>query len=506
MIPNTKRTKIRLILAILLVIGKLTSSIAQETFQLLFQNPHDEASQCMIENIDHEIIAVGTENIKPYYDISGCLGKIWKFKNTTDTFTRTYAFHDTACFFSNIFQLGNGNYHVFCTMYEPPEFNKFSLSIVELNEQLEIISQKRLEIGATHLNSNLVKAFSDEYFIFGTGYWGDTLKSYVVKLDKSLNITAFRSATDPAAGDGYYMDCILSPDSSQLWTVANFPHDGEGCHFITYDTSLNLVNVKPLPDFMNLNAGIHERYSHNITLKSYVDDKFLIGSIMRKMENWESNTKIGFSVLDTSMQWPQVQYFGSNDTLYYTTYSRPTFDFRTTDSIFFTGTKNQISYFFPQKPSWILSGALDSDFQPYYINYYGGDAYYHAHSMLLTSDGGSIILADRYDKDTQGYEYDIFFLKLNNQGLITKVRKNDICPHRPFIVSPNPFRNSFQVELFNEKATLTLIDLSGREVQKEILSKGVNKVNASKLNTGIYVAKVELNQEEFYTEKIIKIK
>jgi hypothetical protein len=257
---------------------------------------------------------------------------------------------------------------------------------------------------------------------------------------------------------------------------------------------------------MNLNAGIHESYSHNITLKSYVDDKFIIGSVMRKMENWESNTKIGFSVLDTSMQWQQVQYFGSDDTSYYTSYSRPTFDFHTTDSIFFTGTKNQISSFFPQKPSWIMAGALDSDFQPYYINYYGGDAYYHANSMLLTSDGGSIILADRYDKNTQGYEYDVFFLKLNNQGLITEVNQNEICPHRPFLISPNPFENSLQIEMFNETAALTLIDLSGREVQKEILTKGVNKINTSKLHIGIYVAIVELNHGKFYSEKIIKIK
>jgi hypothetical protein len=506
MILTIHLTKIKLILAILLVIGKLTSSIAQETFQLLFQNPHDEMAQSMIENKNHEFIGVGFENVKPYYEISGRLGKIWKFKNFTDTLTRTYSFHDTACAFSNIFQLGNGNYHVFCSMYEPPEFDIFSLSIVELNEHLEIILQKRLEFGATHLISNLVKAFSDKYYIFGTGYWGDTLKSYVVKLDKSLNITAFKSATDPAAGDGYYMDCILSPDSSQLWTVANFPHDGEGCHLIVYDTSLNLVNVKPLPDFMNLNAGIHESYSHNITLKRYVDDKFIIGSVMRKMENWESNTKIGFSVLDTSMQWQQVQYIGSDDTSYYTSYARPTFDFRSTDSIFFTGTKNQISSFFPQKPSWIMAGALDSVFQPYYINYYGGDAYYHANSMLLTSDGGSIILADRYDKNTQGYEYDVFFLKLNSQGLITEVNQNEIYRQSPFLISPNPFENSLQIELFNETASLTLIDLSGREVQKEILTKGVNKINTSKLHIGIYVAKVELNHGKFYSEKIIKIK
>ena len=506
MICNIDSTKIKLVLALLLVIGKLTSSSAQETFQLLFRCANDEMAQSLIENKEHEIVAVGFENIKPYYDMSGRLGKIWKFNNTTDTLTRTYSFHDTACFFSNIFQLGNGNYHVFCTLFEPPEYTKFSLSVIELNEQLDIILQKRLDFGATHVISSLVKEFSDEYYILGTGYWGDTLKNYVVKLDKALNIAAFKGITDPVAGDGYYMDCILSPDSSQLWTVANFPHDGEGSHLITYDTSLNLLLVKPFPEFMNLDAGIYEGYNHNITLKNYINDKFIAGSIMTKMVNWDDNIKIGFSVLDTSMQWPQVQYFGSDDTVFYTTYARPTFDFRTPDSIFFTGTKRQIPSFFPQKPDWILAGALNSDFQPYYINYYGGDAYYHANSMLLTSDGGFIILADRYDKNTQGYEYDVFFLKLNSQGLITKVNQTEICPHRSFIISPNPFENSFQVELFNEKAFLTLIDLSGREMQNVLLTKGINKIDTSRLNTGIYVAKIELSHGEFYSEKIIKIK
>lgn len=495
----------KLVLAMLLVIGMISSSIAQETFQLLFKNPNDERAQSMIENSNHEMLAVGSVG-ESFFGLMGKEGKIWKFKNQYDTLTRTYLFHDTACYFSNIMQLSNGNYHVFSIMYEPPLYNIYSLTMLELNEQLNIIGQKRLEIGARHLVSCFVKDFHDKYYLLGTGYWGDTLKTYAVRLDKSLNVCAFKSFTDPAAGDGYFMDCILSPDSTQLWTISSFPHDGNGSHMIVFDTALNLIKVKPLPEYMNLNAGIFEGYQHNITIKNLTGDKFVTGSIMEKMVNWDNHNKIGFSVLDTSMQWPVVQYFGSDDTSYYTTYARPTFDFRSPDSIFFTGIKRQISAFFPQQPSWIMAGALDSTFQPYYLNYYGGDAYYHAHSMLLTSDGGFIILADRYDKNTQDQEYDVFFLKLNNEGLITSAGNNDICPQQPYLIYPNPFENNFQIELFDEQAFLQITNIDGKGIYESKLSGGITKVDLSPYKTGVYPVKITLKNGKTFSTKVIKIK
>jgi WD40 repeat protein len=493
--------------AMLLIIGCMPcSSIAQETYPLLFQCPYDEMSMSVIENSQHQFVAVGFDNTKPYYDLSGRRGKLWKFSSPTDTLTKTYYLNDTSLSFIKIFQKGDGNYHVFGIYSFHPDFKVYSIAMLELNSDFELVKQK--SIGLPDLNhhvSDVIRFFHGNYYLFGVGYWGDTVKSFVFKVDQELNLVNYSCLPYPADKSGYYMDCILSPDSTRFYAVTNFPNDGESCHFFVYDTALNLLSVKAFPEYMDLNHGILEDFSHNITIANFPNNRILTGAVMGKMLNWDQEVRIGFSLLDTTMQWVPPQYFGSDDTTFYTAYGRPTFAYRNPDSIFFTGTKRQIASFFPQKPNWLIAGALDSTLQPYFINYYGGDAYYHANSMLLTSDGGYLILADRYDKNTQGLEYDVFFLKLNSQGLITNTSQGKVCPYEHFLISPNPFDNNFQVELFAEKAFLTLIDLSGRVVQQELLTRGANKINTSNLNAGVYLAQVKLNIGEVYTKKIIKI-
>ncbi len=506
MICKISSNKVIHILVLLLVIGISSSSIAQETFPLLFRCPHDEMSMSMIENNEHQFIAVGFENIKSYYDMSGRKAKIWKFGNASDSLTRIYTFNDSACCFTKIFQTEGGNYHVFGTFCIPPAYNTYSISSFELDNQLNIVQQKKIDVeNLANFYAETIRKIMGNYYLFGVGHCGDTVKSFVIRLDSNLNLVRYKTFVYPAEGDGYFMDCILSPDSSKLYAVTNFPHDGKGCHFFVYDTSLNLLSIKPLPGYSNFNLHYYVDYSHNITIKNFTNNNLLIGSIMSISNNGDVETKIGFTIQDISMQWKPVHYFGSNDTSFYTTYGRPTFDFHNQDSIFFTGTKNQISSFFPSKPSWLIAGALNADLQPYFINYYGGDAYYHANSMLLTSDGGYIILADRYDKNTQGLQYDVFFLKLNNKGIITNSKPIEVCPRQDFIVSPNPFRKHFQVQLFTEQALFTIVDLSGREVYKSMLTKGMNQIDASGLNAGVYLARVKINDYRYYTEKIIKI-
>jgi hypothetical protein len=158
-------------------------------------------------------------------------------------------------------------------------------------------------------------------------------------------------------------------------------------------------------------------------------------------------------------------------------------------------------------PNWLIAGALDSTLQPYFINYYGGDAYYHANSMLLTSDGGYLILADRYDKNTQDYEYDVFFLKLDKNGLITGSEHQTLCPQHVCAINPNPFTDNLQIDLFIEKARLSITDVSGREVANISLSNGNNKINTISFPGGIYFARIISNKQQMLqTEKLIKIK
>ncbi|PKP48719.1 MAG: hypothetical protein CVT94_07570 [Bacteroidetes bacterium HGW-Bacteroidetes-11] len=485
------------------------SSIAQGTYSLLFRCPYDEMSMSVIENSQHEFVAVGFDNTKPYYDLSGRRGKIWKFSSPTDTLTKTYYLNDTSLSFIQIFQNGEGNYHVFGIYSFPPDYKEYSIAMLELNSDFELVKQKSVVLpDLNHHVSDVIRFFHGNYYLFGVGYWGDTVKSFVFKVDQELNLVNYSCLSSPAQESGYYMDCILSPDSTKFYAITSFPNEGDGaCHLFVYDTALNLISVKVFPKYMDLNQGIYENFSHNVTIANFSNNRILTAAVMGKMLNWDQEVKIGFSFLDTTMQWVPPQYFGSDDTTFYTAYGRPTFAFRNPDSIFFTGTKRQIASFFPQKPNWLIAGALDSTLQPYFINYYGGDAYYHANSMLLTSDGGYLILADRYDKNTQDNEYDVFFLKLDKDGLITGSEHQTLCPQNVCAIHPNPFNDNLQIDLFIEKARLSIIDVSGREAAIISLSKGNNKINTISFPCGIYFARIISNKQQILqTEKLIKIK
>ncbi len=485
------------------------SSIAQETYSLLFRCPYDEMAMSVIENHQHEYVAVGFDNTKPYYDLSGRRSKIWKFSNPIDTVAFVYSFHDTAAIFTRVFQLENSHYHVFGTYFLPPNYNQLAILMLELDSEMKIVKQKTLYYPSlTDYGASVIRKYMDKYYLWGEGNLDSQIVHFVCSLDNNYNITNFQYYQSLISQDSFFMDCILSPDSTKFYAVTNFPNEGDGaCHLFVYDTALNLLSVKVFPKYLNLNQGIFEDFSHNVTIANFSNNRILTAAVMGKMLNWDQEVKIGFSLLDTTMQWVPPQYFGSDDTTFYTAYGRPTFAFRNPDSIFFTGTKRQIASFFPQNPNWLIAGALDSTLQPYFINYYGGDAYYHANSMLLTSDGGYLILADRYDKNTQDDEYDVFFLKLDKDGLITGSEHQTLCPQKVCVINPNPFNDNLQIDLFIEKARLSITDVSGREAANISLSKGNNKINTISFPGGIYFARIISNKQQMLqTEKLIKIK
>lgn len=482
------------------------SSIAQETYSLLFRCPYDEMAMSVIENHQHEYVAVGFDNTKPYYDLSGRRSKIWKFSNSIDTVTFVYSFHDTSAIFTRVFQLENNHYHVFGTYFLPPNYNQLAILMLELDSEMKIVKQKTLSYPSlTDYGASVVRKYMNKYYLWGEGNLNSQIVHFVCSLDNNYDISNFRYYQSLITQDSYFMDCILSPDSTRFYAVTNFPSEGDGaCHLFVYDTTLNLLSVKVFPHYMNLNQGIFEDFSHNVTIANFPNNRMLTGAVMGKMLNWDQEVKIGFSLLDTTMKWVPPQYFGSDDTTFYTAYGQPTFVFRNPDSIFFTGTKRQIPSFFPQKPNWLIAGALDSTLQPYFINYYGGDAYYHANSMLLTSDGGYLILADRYDKNTQDNEYDVFFLKLDKNGLVTGNTLPEICPLRSFLLSPNPGSNEVHLDLAPLHAQLFIYNVSGILVHSQSLTQGTNLINTTKLPKGIYMFSVTDENNNTNSQKWIK--
>jgi hypothetical protein len=481
---------------------------AQDSYQVLFRNSKNESVNSMIQDKNGSIIAVGKSNV---FDSQRDTyrGKVWKINSAIDTLSMQFTFGDTSSSFNYIEELANGNYLLGGNIFLPPDYNNGLLIFLEVTKSFEKVKQKTICIeGWTNIYAELTKKFSENYYLLGSVFIDNYIQSFIIKTNSDLDTLSSRVYTNATGTTGQFMDCILSPDSSQLWTFTDgFTPGGSAADDIfIYDTLLNFVKCKSFPFVLNpVTVDIDVEYQHNMTVRWLTDSTFLVGCNHLRTYNQQQDLEydIGFSEMDSALLLVPITYFGSNDTTDYAPFLHATFDFRTSDSIVFSGTKRQISEFWPHKPSWIKAGMFNRNMQPIYDNYYGGDAYYKALIIKCTSDGGSMIAANRYDYLTQNSERDVFFLKLNNVGLITGEAENEICPFSVFNVYPNPSHSSFKITLIVEKAGMKLYNLSGTVVLQKQIIEGENLINSSSLIAGTYICEIITQKGELFRKKIV---
>lgn len=481
------------ILLIFIVFGHMVQ--AQNTFSVLFKNPLNEGVWSMIEDTNKDYIAVGQGNAWSYESMSG---KVWKIGVNGDTLSRTYHFGDSAAGFQDIRQLNNGNYLVTGTIMWQPDYYE-NLLLLEINQDLGIVNKKIILLpGMEHTRGWVMKKLLNSYYIITATAGPNSMTSeigdpYFIKLNANFDTVLSYHVKLP--GDQVADDILFSSDSSQFFVFGQsyISLGGGGLQEkVVYDTSFNFIGYKVFPS---------DQYRGYNQAKWITDTTFIMGCNYLSYQDF--NDYQCFMEMDTALQIHNENHIGVPDSNDYCGASN-TFDFYTTDSIHFAGTKNVIIDFWPQDPSWIRTGILNRELQPYHERFYGGDAYYFTYGIICTSDGGSLICAQRYDYLTQYYEHDMFFLKLNNEGLITEIKDNEICPYRPFSLYPNPGSNILNISLVLPTATFSLSDMNGKIFIRKQIKSGENKIDCSRLQPGTYLIKIIDIKGESFTQKWIK--
>lgn len=75
----------------------------------------------------------------------------------------------------------------------------------------------------------------------------------------------------------------------------------------------------------------------------------------------------------------------------------------------------------------------------------------------------------------------------------------------PFSLYPNPANSIINIDIEDEKTgVLTIFDLHGREVQRNILNYKENSFDISELSQGIYLFQIEIGDEKYFTKVIIE--
>jgi hypothetical protein len=291
------------------------------------------------------------------------------------------------------------------------------------------------------------------------------------------------------------MDCILDSDSSHLLSFTRGMATGD--EMMTLDMDLNILERKGFPNLVQ-NGNVIDNYTSNMTVKIDSDTSFLVGSNHWRSYDFIDQYDIGFSKLNRSLDRAPVNYIGSVDTVDFASSCR-SFDCVNNDDIYFAGTKNNIFDFYPQDPSWILAGKLNSNLQIEYERLYGGDANYKTMDIKCTSDGGYLIGAIRFDYLTQNNEWDVVFYKLNQDGLITD-SQNEVKPTLNLKVYPNPVTESFTIDL-PESGTIELFSILNQKVLESRVNRGVNFTDISTLKSGFYLLKY--TSKHFNASKLI---
>lgn len=145
------------------------------------------------------------------------------------------------------------------------------------------------------------------------------------------------------------------------------------------------------------------------------------------------------------------------------------------NNIYMGGTSNldYFNPFFSTLDSWFHLIKINPDITPVWENWYGGDAYYFLYSILATTDGGCLMVGNRYDYETQDQERDIYIAKVNTEGLI--VWTQEIQPDESlFSIYPNPGNESLNINSPLDHLQVQLFGLTGRMECVADLSNGPN--------------------------------
>jgi hypothetical protein len=474
-----------LLVMLLLVLSSLPIH-SQNTFQYTISSPDDQVINQTIENNDGGFVLVGriyhSETGKPggYIIEIDSVGNVLKEDVLQKDDTISYKLYNIHFVNNKYYLLGNQ------TILNP---GNFKLWYVKLNLDLEIEDEKILNIPSNrwivYMNSILD---SDSNFV---------LTGYTSRIDTNLNGNISYN------NDAYYYKLNLSGDSLTS-------------HFYTNDYPINtafdiiesqdcLKYYSYVSHFTNYFGTPGQKLILNKNL-----DSLSIDSIPLEIFDFYSPTYINpnkILICGSRLAEPPDDYAlnvitttEAGTLIDYNTFKRDSFRDHpamyqgvsiNNTNIYVGGTSN-LDYanpFFSTFDSWFHLIKVNPDLSPVWENWYGGDAYYFLYSILATSDGGCLMVGNRYDYEVQEQERDIYVVKVNSDGLI--VWTQEIDPGQAmFSIYPNPGKDLIQIKMPSGEFEFELIGLNGQILIRQQVSNQMNLIITSHLKAGIYFYRI----------------
>ena len=156
--------------------------------------------------------------------------------------------------------------------------------------------------------------------------------------------------------------------------------------------------------------------------------------------------------------------------------------------------------------SSIMIGKLDFELNTKWLQFFGGDKYYHSYNILATSDGGCICIGTANDTINHNYNRDIFVVKLDSNGSSTwsKTIKMPVLAVKVF---PNPVSDYLNIsvgENNNPIKKITIYNIQGKQILQKTINASQTKFNVSSISKGVYILEGVTRSGTIFREKFVK--
>jgi hypothetical protein len=153
-------------------------------------------------------------------------------------------------------------------------------------------------------------------------------------------------------------------------------------------------------------------------------------------------------------------------------------------------------------PNYFFLIKMDTSLSVISQHFYGGDKNYMLNSIKTTTEGDVLLLGRCSELDTD--LWNIFIMKVDENGLITSTKEEPEIPIKNAIVTPNPGKDYLQLHTRIYPAQLQIFNINGQLVLEEVIQKNVTTIQTQSLSSGTYVWQLLKDGKIVETDKWVK--
>ncbi len=459
---------------------------AQNSFEVLISTDEHEKVVHVIEDYNNDYIVVGTREI---FDLNITKGYAVKLNQAGEILLeKEFILPDTALKFFTTVLLPDTNYLLIGGFGNDTLQSIIGMKtdemFVELSRKYYLMPSDYswLQEVKVYQCDNKIYFFGNTWnpdtdgdlYIYSISYNGDSLNSRIFEINAPQHLWAMLDKKDHV---GFNFYC------SGYFPSKNFPKTRAPSKLVTVDSLFNIISIVEVPG---------ELYWQN-SAKWYNENEYLLTG----RYNTGDDFLMGILKLDTADNILASNYFGPRPDTINLPAPNHNVDFISQDDIFFAGTINVNALQFPyqEDPSWIMLARLDSNLNVKWERYYGGDAFYCVYDIKATSDGGCIMACIRYDHTIQDYEWDVYILKVDSDGLVTSIDDQNHIPISEAILYPNPGNDALNIRTGIPDARIEMFDINGHLILSKEIKNHFESVNTSSLPSASYIYRICRNTD-----------